>query len=173
MKLAYADPPYFGMGKKMYGKLHPDAAIWDDKQSHINLMFKLQVGYDGWALSCNSKDLKWLLPEAPEDTRLAVWLKPFANWRPNYRVQYTWEPIIFKPARPKKGYQKGTESVRDHLVCNIALKKGLSGAKPDAFNDWILELLNYEPEDEMIDLFPGTNGMAEAISRIENRLNLG
>ena len=173
MKLAYADPPYFGMGKKMYGKLHPDAAIWDDKQSHINLMFKLQVGYDGWALSCNSKDLKWLLPEAPEDTRLAVWLKPFANWRPNYRVQYTWEPIIFKPARPKKGYQKGTESVRDHLVCNIALKKGLSGAKPDAFNDWILELLNYVPEDEMIDLFPGTNGMAEAISRIENRLNLG
>jgi len=173
VKLAYADPPYFGMGKKMYGKLHPDAAIWDDKQSHINLMFKLQVGYDGWALSCNSKDLKWLLPEAPEDTRLAVWLKPFANWRPNYRVQYTWEPIIFKPARPKKGYQKGTESVRDHLVCNIALKKGLSGAKPDAFNDWILELLNYVPEDEMIDLFPGTNGMAEAISRIENRLNLG
>lgn len=173
MKLAYADPPYYGMGKKMYGKLHPDAAIWDDKQSHINLMFKLQVGYDGWALSCNSKDLKWLLPEAPDDVRVAVWLKPFANWRPNYRVQYTWEPVLFKPSRPSKGYQKGIESVRDHLVCNIALKKGLSGAKPDAFNNWILELINYEPGDSFNDMFPGTNGMAEAIIRTENELSFG
>ena len=165
MKLAYADPPYFGNGKRLYGELHPDAEIWDHKQSHINLMFQLQVGYDGWALSCNPKDLKWLLPEAPEDSRVASWVKPFANWRPNYRVQYTWEPVIFKPARPKKGYQKGTESVRDHLVCNIALKKGLSGAKPDAFNDWILKLINYEPGDEVVDLFPGSNRLEEAVNR--------
>ena len=170
MKLAYADPPYLGMGKKMYGKLHPEAHIWDEKETHLNLMSQLQAEYDGWALSCNPKDLKWLLPESPDESRLAVWMKPFANWRPGYRVQYTWESVLFKPSRPKKGYGKGVESVRDHLVCNIALKKGLSGAKPDLFNDWILELLNYELEDEVVDFFPGTNGIAEAILRVENRM---
>ena len=170
MKLAYADPPYLGMGKKMYGKLHPEAEIWDVKQNHIKLMADLQLNYDGWAMSCNPKDLKWLLPESPDDSRVAVWLKPFANWRPNYRVQYTWEAVIFKPSRPKTGYKDGIESVRDHLVCNIALKKGLSGAKPDLFNDWILELLNYEIDDEVTDFFLGTNGIAEAVSRVKNRL---
>jgi hypothetical protein len=164
MKLAYADPPYFGNGKRLYGELHPDAHLWDDKEQHIYLLQTLDV-YDGWALSCNPKDLKWLLPETPEDSRVAAWVKPFANLRTNYRVQYTWEPVIFKPARPKKGYQKGTESVRDHLVCNIALKKGLSGAKPDAFNDWILQLINYEPGDEVVDLFPGSNRLEEAVNR--------
>ena len=167
MKLVYADPPYYGNGKRLYGEIHSDAELWDDKDQHIYLLKNLDANYDGWALSCNPKDLKWLLPETPEDSRVAVWVKPFANWRPNYRVQYTWEPVIFKPARPNKGYRKGTESVRDHLVCNIALKKGLSGSKPEVFNDWILKLLNYELEDEFDDLFPGTNGMAEAILRLK------
>jgi hypothetical protein len=170
LKLAYADPPYLGMGKKMYGKLHSEAAIWDEKETHLKLMLELEKSYDGWALSCNPKDLKWLLPAAPEDSRIAVWLKPFANWRPTYRVQYTWESVIFKPSRPKVGYKEGINSVRDHLVCNIALKKGLSGAKPDLFNDWILELLNFEIGDDVNDLFPGTNGIAEAIARVESRL---
>lgn len=169
MKLAYADPPYYGNGKRLYEKLHPEAELWDDKEQHIYLLRSLESQYDGWALSCNPKDLKWLLPETPEDSRVAVWVKPFANWRPSYRVQYTWEPVIFKPARPKKGYQKGTASVRDHLVCNIALKKGLSGSKPEAFNDWILELLNYEVGDELNDLFPGTNGILDAIERYKNK----
>ncbi len=51
------------------------------------------------------------------------------------------------------------------MVCNIALKKGLSGAKPDAFNDWILQLINYEPGDEVVDLFPGSNRLEEAVNR--------
>jgi hypothetical protein len=67
MKLAYADPPYFGNGKRLYGELHPDAHLWDDKEQHIYLLQTLDV-YDGWALSCNPKDLKWLLPETPEDS---------------------------------------------------------------------------------------------------------
>ena len=47
------------------------------------------------------------------------------------------------------------------------MKKGLQGAKPDKFNDWILDLLNYQSGDTLDDLFPGTNGMAEAILRRE------
>jgi hypothetical protein len=47
------------------------------------------------------------------------------------------------------------------------MRKGLVGAKPLAFNNWILDLLNYKDGDVVDDLFPGSNGMAEAIeSRI-------
>jgi hypothetical protein len=49
------------------------------------------------------------------------------------------------------------------------MKKGLQGAKPDGFNDYILDLLGYEDGDEFVDLFPGTNGMQEAISRASVR----
>lgn len=58
--------------------------------------------------------------------------------------------------------------VRDWLSCAVTRKKGLPGAKPDAFNDWILLLLNYEKGDQLDDLFPGTNGMASAIERMNS-----
>jgi hypothetical protein len=44
--------------------------------------------------------------------------------------------------------------------------KGLPGAKSDAFNDWILDLLNYQDGDVLDDLFPGTGGMGRASDRI-------
>ena len=66
MRFAYADPPYHRMGKKLYGKLHDQASIWDNQQTHIDLITKLCDEYpDGWALSCNPKDLNWLLPHTP------------------------------------------------------------------------------------------------------------
>ena len=164
MRIAYADPPYLGMGKRMYGKLHAEAEVWDDPQSHIDLMRQLDKEYDAWALSLTTTSLRILLPESPEGSRVAAWVKPFAAWRPNHRVQYTWEPIIFKTERSKGG--RGIPSVRDHISCNIAMRKGLQGAKPDGFNDYILDLLGYLPGDEFVDLFPGTNGMQEAIDRV-------
>ena len=167
MRIAYADPPYLGMGKKMYGKLHKDAAIWDDPQSHTDLMKKCDDEYDSWALSLTSTSLSILLPTAPSGVRVAAWVKPFAAWRPNHRVQYTWEPIIFKTSRPKGG--KGIPSVRDFVSCNIAMKKGLQGAKPDGFNDYIIDLLGYEDGDEFVDLFPGTGGMQEALDRFSKK----
>lgn len=155
------------MGKRMYGHLHDEAHVWDEVQSHIDLMHSLNNNYDAWALSLTSTSLRLILPGAPDGARVAAWVKPFAAWRPNHRVQYTWEPIIFKTERAKGG--RGIPSVRDHLSCNIAMRKGLQGAKPDAFNDYILDLLGYEDGDEFVDLFPGTNGMADAISRFCSR----
>lgn len=162
-RLAYADPPYLGMGQKMYGKFHPEAHVWDDAQAHIDLMAQLAAEYDGWAMSLTSTSLHILLPAAPEGSRVAAWVKPWAAFRPNHRVQYTWEPVIFRTALPKGG--RGIESVRDHVTAGITMMRGLPGAKPDTFNDWILHLLGYEPGDEMHDLFPGTNGMAAAVER--------
>jgi hypothetical protein len=54
--------------------------------------------------------------------------------------------------------------VRDWLSCACAMRKGLVGAKPLTFNLWILDLLNYQEGDTLDDLFPGTNGMADAIA---------
>jgi hypothetical protein len=59
--------------------------------------------------------------------------------------------------------------VRDWLSCAVTKQTGQRGAKPDAFNDWILDLLCYEPGDEFDDLFPGSGGMAKAVERRARR----
>jgi len=51
------------------------------------------------------------------------------------------------------------------------MKKGLYGAKPMHFNNYILELLQYKLGDELIDVFPGTEGMSEAIKIYESRID--
>ena len=53
--------------------------------------------------------------------------------------------------------------VRDWMACARANRKGLKGAKPLAFNNWVLQLLNCKQGDELVDMFPGTGGMAEAL----------
>jgi hypothetical protein len=165
MKFAYADPPYHGMGKKMYGELHPEAAKWDDKQSHIDLIAELTEKYpDGWAFSCNPRDLAWLLPHCPEETRVCVWTKTFHQIRPT-TVQFAWEPVLLYKGRKD---HKRKPMVRDWLSCAAARKKGLQGAKPDQFNDWVLQLLNAQKGDTIVDLFPGSNGMADAIARLQS-----
>lgn len=160
MKLAYADPPYLGQGKRLYGKYHEEAHIWDELETQISLLWGLAENFDGWAFSATSTSLSQILPDAPE-CRVGAWIKPFAAWRPNHRVQYTWEPILFVTSRPKGG--KGIPSVRDHHSANITMKKGLPGAKPKTFNEWILEVIGYQEGDEFVDMFPGTEGMKEAL----------
>jgi hypothetical protein len=56
--------------------------------------------------------------------------------------------------------------VRDWFVGIPTRKKGLPGAKSDEFNDWILDLLNFQEGDVLDDLFPGTGGMGRATSRV-------
>lgn len=162
MKFAYADPPYLGMGKKMYGKLHDEAAIWDQVEVQRDLVRKLIAEYpDGWAMSCNPKDLQFLLIDP--NIRVCAWTKTFHQIRQT-TVQYAWEAVLLYGGRPDG---KRKPMVRDWVSGVIAMRKGLQGAKPDYFNDWILALLNYQPGDTLDDLFPGTNGMAEAIKRLE------
>ena len=162
MRFCYADPPYFGMGKKMYASTHEDALIWDERQTHIDLVAYLTENFpDGWALSCNPKDLPWLLPHCPEEVRVCVWTKTFHQIRPT-TVQFAWEPVLLYRGRKD---HKRKPMVRDWLSCATARKKGLQGAKPDAFNDWILLLLNAQASDEVVDLFPGSGGLSTAGDR--------
>lgn len=162
MRFCYADPPYFGMGKKMYAATHDNALIWDEQQTHIDLVAYLTENFpEGWALSCNPKDLPWLLPHCPEEVRVCVWTKTFHQIRPT-TVQFAWEPVLLHRGRKD---HKRKPMVRDWLSCATARKKGLQGAKPDAFNDWILLLLNAQAGDEVVDLFPGSGGLSAAGDR--------
>jgi len=161
MKFAYADPPYHKLGKKLYGSLHDEASKWDDKQSHIDLVARLCDEYpDGWALSCNPHDLNWLLPHVPEDARVAVWTKTYHQIRPT-STQFAWEPVIWRTVKkdPKR------PMVRDWISGAVTRQKGTPGVKPHYFNRWILDLLVFDHDtDTLDDLFPGSGGMALAIS---------
>jgi hypothetical protein len=168
MKFAYADPPYYGNGKRRYSE-HPEAAIWDSKDAHFDLVRRLVAEYpDGWALSCNPSDLGWLLPVCPEGVRVAAWVKTFHQIRPT-TVQYAWEPVIFVGGRKNP---KRKPMVRDWHSCTATKKKGTVGAKPQSFNAWVLDLLAYDPtQDTVDDLFPGSNGMLETVSRLSEAVN--
>lgn len=163
MIFGYADPPYFGSAKRIYGPLHPEAGNFDDKETHINLIENLFNDYpDGWAYCCNPKDLTWILPWSGTQLRVCAWVKTFHQIRVNCSVQYAWEPVLIKGGRQ---IPKRKPMVRDWLACARSMRKGLPGAKPDAFNDWVLQLLGFQFGDEIVDLFPGTNGMAKAASK--------
>jgi hypothetical protein len=161
MKLAYADPPYVGQGH-LYPE-HPDAKDWDDPHKHIELMWKMTREFDGWALSASAPSLQDILWTTPPGVRVAAWVKPFAAFKANVRVAYTWEPVIFKPGRDSS--KDGAPVGRDHLAESIAMKKGLTGAKPEAFCRWVLMLLGYVPGDEVVDLFPGTGIMDRVLAQ--------
>ncbi len=153
MKAAYADPPYLGCGKKLYGKHHPDAMIWDAPEAHVRLVDQLENEYDAWAMSCSTPSLRALLPLMPPEIRVAAWVKPFAIFKPNVGVAYAWEPVLFKEGR-KRSRERPTS--RDWVSANVTLRKGLTGAKPVQFCEWLFDLLTLEPDDEFIDIFPGT-----------------
>ena len=159
MKFAYADPPYYKLGKRWYGKLHSEAAEWDKKETHLALIERLINEYpDGWALSCNPAQLPWMIKH--DGIRVCAWAKTFHQIKPT-TVQYAWEAVLLYGGRKDN---KRKPMVRDWMSSSIALRKGLVGAKPLAFNLWILDLLNYQAGDELHDIFPGTNGMADAIT---------
>src|SRR5262245_27041728 len=130
---------------------------------HQELVDRLVSEYpDGWALSTNSTSLQYVLGLCPDNVRIMAWVKPFAVFKPNVNPAYAWEPVIVSGGRKRTRQQP---TVRDWVSANITLKKGLVGAKPDGFCDWLLDVLNIEPEDHLDDLFPGTGSMGRALER--------
>ena len=151
-RCGYADPPYLGQAHRHY-RHDPRCAEVD----HEALIKDLNDNYDGWALSCSSPSLRIILPLCPPDVRVGSWVKPFASYKAA-NPAYAWEPVIFKPCRTRKG----RFVVRDWVAENITLKRGLCGVKPPRFCYWLFEILAMEPEDEFIDLFPGSGAVTRA-----------
>lgn len=162
MKAAYADPPYLGCGTKHYGKLHAEAAEYDDPKAHERLIVRLCDEFDSWALSLHEPSLRTILPMCPPDVRVASWVKPFASFKANVTRAYTWEPVIFRFHRPRTRAQ---DTWRDFVSEPIAMRKGFPGAKPDKFCFWVFEGLNLAPDDEFHDLFPGSGAVGRAWER--------
>ena len=155
---AYADPPYLGCGK-LYAKNHPEARVWDDIATHQALIAALcERAPDGWAMSASSPSLRHILSSCPDDVRVAAWVKPFAIFKPNVGVAYSWEPIIFRGGRKRTRQQP---TVRDWVSENITLRKGLTGAKPPKVCEFIFDLMNAEQGDTLVDVFPGTGIVTE------------
>ena len=150
MKFAYADPPYIGM-----------AHCYEENEEvdHLELIQKMCKEYDGWALSLHVPSLKQILGYCPDDVRIAAWIKPFAFFKKNVNPGYAWEPVIFWHGR-SRGVKVPTE--RDWVAANATFKKGMIGAKPRAVAWWIFEFLGMKPEDEFIDLYPGTGAVTKA-----------
>jgi hypothetical protein len=169
MIFAYADPPYLGCCE-LYDHHHPDGYCWDDLSTHEALMNRLVEQFpDGWALSASSPSLRAILPLCPDGARVAAWAKSFCAFKRGVRPAYSWEPVIFVGGRnPGHGYShkppaKGGKQTtpKDHIIEPITLKKGLTGAKPERFCIWVLDLLNAQPGDTVVDLFPGTGIMGK------------
>jgi hypothetical protein len=164
MKLAYLDPPYPGQAKRHF--LNDPSGIVAEEVDHYKLLMKLRDEYDGWALSTSSPALALLMPIVNElfplnTVRVAAWVKPFASWKPTHRVQYTWEPVLFVPVRPKGS--RSVPSVRDYVCANITMRRGTHGAKPDAFCNWIIDLIGWQPGDTFEDMFPGSGAFTRCL----------
>jgi hypothetical protein len=175
MRLAYADPPDFGLAEKFYGHLHPEAARFDTLEAHAELFARL-AEFDGWAYSLHTPALRAILPLAPEGVRVAAWVKPFASFKKGVNPAYCWEPVIFVSARGAKDRDQperggGRVSTRDYLSEPITLQRGLTGAKPDAFCRWVFDLIGARPDDDFHDLFPGSGAVARAWERFSMSLD--
>lgn len=160
MVFAYADPPYLGVAERYYAKHHPEAAVYDDPETHRTLLERLSDEYpDGWAYSLSSVSLKTLLPMVPDDVRVMAWVKPFHAWRKGVNPSYAWEPVFVRGGRRRDLDADSTRlklGYKDFVSANITLQKGLAGAKPPEFCFWLFEVLNALPGDTFDDLFPGT-----------------
>ena len=155
MVFAYADPHYKGCGH-LYASFHERALDWDDEATHLALLQRLQDDYpDGWVLSCNPRDLRWLLPSTPDDVRVGAWCKPWHQIRPT-TVQFAWESVLWRGGRKDS---KRAPMIRDWVTASATRQRGLPGAKPPAFNRWVLDLLNVQEGGRLDDLFPGTHSL--------------
>ncbi len=161
MRIAYADPPYPGCAH-LY-RDHPD---FDGEVDHGLLLQSLEYDYDGFCLHTSSVALgqlletMWTVCARPQDVRVMAWVKPFAAFKANVPVAYAWEPVLVKAAR--KAVVKPGMTYRDWISEPIAMRRGLTGAKPEAVCRWLFEVMGCEPDDELHDLYPGTGAVTDA-----------
>ena len=166
MKVAYADPPYLGCSH-----FYPEHQEID----HNKLIEDLVWNYEIWALSCSSPSLgillnHYLLKGRTKSgvVRVAAWVKPFCSFKPNVNPGYAWEPVIFSTKRTR--FTREQPTIRDWVSANITLKRGMKGVKPIGFCYWLFELLGMQPEDDFVDLYPGTGAVTRAWEKWRTKL---
>jgi hypothetical protein len=172
VRIGYADPPYLGCGK-LYAAHHPNALDWDRSTAHDELVEMLEGTYDGWVihLSATPESMACYAPIAERTgARWCSWVKGFAAFKKNVSVAYAWEPVLIKPAR--KPVVSKRLVMRDWIQESITLRKGLTGAKPEAVCHWAFELVGARPDDDLDDLFPGTGAVGKAWKTWQGKFTL-
>lgn len=176
MRLAYADPPYLGCCG-LYGHDHrAPYGCWDDPFAHWQLLVNLKA-YDGFVVHLSVPSLATYLGYAEArdvllgDYRVMAWTKPFAAFKRNVPVAYAWEPVIVKAAR--KPEVTGRMVMRDFISEGITMKRGLTGAKPERVCHWVFECMGAQPDDELVDLFPGSGAASRAWDSWRQQLDFG
>lgn len=168
MRIGYADPPYIGCAH-LY-KNQPDFA---GEVDHAELIRRLEGEFDGWVLhaAATPQSIAILAPLIEHTgARWMTWTKTFAAFKRNVPVAYAWEPVIVKPAR--KPVVSTRLVMRDWIACPITLKRGLTGAKPEAVCHWAFEMVGAWPEDDLADLYPGTGAVTRAWSTWQRKFSL-
>lgn len=177
MRLGYADPPYIGCAH-LYGG-QPDFA---GEVDHARLIDWLESEFDGWVLhaSATARSFAVLAPlvEAA-GARWCSWRKGFAAFKAGIPVAYAWEPVIVKAARKpvvsKRQVMRDwieTVDIEDDIKCSITLKRGMTGAKPEKVCHWVFELLGACPDDELVDLYPGSLAVTRAWKTWQGKFTL-
>lgn len=191
MKLAIADPPYLGRASTWYGSsirksqlgaihggtakinykpadYHPEAHLWDDIQTHKTLIKQLESDYDGFALCLAHDNLQQLLPLFSVKVKVCIWHK----WTLPSRscISNTYEPVIVKVPDSRKGAIKGL-TTPDLMTYQKREGMGFAGRKPKAFIYWLLDLLQYQENDQVDDLFNGSGAVIDALNSYTQKLS--
>lgn len=188
MKLAIADPPYLGRAEMFYGTRdvpamkfhgtinqtwkadrHPDAHLWDNPETHHQMVTTLTQQYDGWAIALLPKHLATYLPWVPADTRIAVWHDP-AVMPTGSHPRRKWEPVLIyvPPGRRKTtNVPHPTGDVLTIAHQQATKRQSFAGRKPTQWTRWVLDMLGYDQEtDTVTDLFTGSGAVTRAITQL-------
>lgn len=162
LRLAYADPPYPG-NAHLY-RDHPD---FGGEVDHVQLVRDLRDGFpDGWALSTSAQALQDVLAICTAEgvrVRVASWHK---GERPtkSYGPLNAWEPVLFTGGRASlaTGATRRVDTLVYHARARLTDSERVIGAKPAEFLWWLFNLLGAQPQDDLVDLFPGSGGVSRA-----------
>lgn len=155
MRIAYADPPYPGCAH-----LYRDHADYAGEVDHAALVAETLSAYDAWILHTASTTLAAVLGVCPPGIRVGAWVKTFAAFKRGVNPGYAWEPVIFHGCRNDS--TRAAATLVDWIACPITLRRGLTGAKPDAVVTWALRMIGTRSTDTVDDLFPGTGAVTRA-----------
>jgi hypothetical protein len=186
MRLALADPPYLGKSEMWYGTRptkdfnaggrikqtrkadhHPDAAEWDDPETHRQLVRQLTDDYDGWAIALLPDNLYDYLQWVPRDTRIAVWHDD-RTMPTGSHPRRRWEAVLVGRCPGRRRVTDVPLAVGDVLTCAHPgnVPGSFAGEKPRQWVEWVLAMLGYCPiHDTVDDLFHGSGAVSDTLAQ--------
>lgn len=159
MRVAYADPPYPGQSAKHYA----DHADYAGEVDHKALIRRLESEFpDGWALSTGSKQLQEILALCPP-VRVLIWRKPGTPFGDKFIWSY--EPVLLRHCRRPRDFIRDVVEATPQAQMVTFRKRAIedvTGSKPPEFCAWLFRVMGLAPEDEFVDLFPGSGAVGAA-----------